>query len=84
MKRYNEFDKIPKEIVDVLVTMASLYDESDPHIITNAPVKHVIDTGDAKPVVCNRRRFLPKEEAVINEMVTSLLEKKVLQSSSSS
>lgn len=80
----DEFATIPKEVVELLVTMSTLYDESEPHTITNAPVKHSIDTGDARPIVRHRRRFSPKEENVINEIIQSLLEKKVLQTSTSS
>lgn len=78
-----QFKDMPKEIVDVLLTMPSLYDESEVQTITNAPIQHTIDTGDAAPVVRRRRRVSPKEDAVINEAVDALLEKGVLQPSKS-
>lgn len=78
------FKDIPEEIVVILRTMPSLYDESEQQTITNVPVQHIIDTGDTAPVVRRRRRFSPKEEEVINTEVDKLLKKGVLQPSKSS
>lgn len=77
------FTGIPEEIVDILTSMPSLYDESEVQTLTTAPVVHRIETGDANPVVSRGRRLSPKENDVVDQEVEKLLKKGVIRPSKS-
>ncbi|KAG0736415.1 hypothetical protein G6F57_014086 [Rhizopus arrhizus] len=51
--------------------------------ITNAPVEHCIDTGNAVPIVKRGRRLSPKESKALHEEVQKMLEAKVIRPSNS-
>ncbi|KAG2212421.1 hypothetical protein INT45_011170 [Circinella minor] len=78
-----EETKLPAEITKNLGKYPAVYDDSATQTFTNAPVKHSIDTGDAKPVSSPDYRRSPKERAVIKEQVTEMLQRGVIEPSNS-
>ncbi|KAG0862669.1 hypothetical protein G6F16_012356 [Rhizopus arrhizus] len=73
----------PKEIQAVLLLYPTLYNDEEVQTITNAPVSHRIDTGDANPIVRKGRRLSPKESSVVENEVQKLLKRGVIRISNS-
>lgn len=61
-----------------------LFEITDLQTLTNAPYKHVIETGSALPVVSRDYRKSQVEEEAIRQEVKTMLRKKVIKPSNSS
>ncbi|KAI9004301.1 hypothetical protein CLU79DRAFT_841289 [Phycomyces nitens] len=72
-----------EEIKRILEKYPKVYDQSPVQTITNAPVYHRIETGDALPVFIQRIRRSPAESKVLKEETEKMLEARVIRPSNS-
>ncbi|KAG0737152.1 hypothetical protein G6F62_009884 [Rhizopus arrhizus] len=78
----NNEDLIP-EISEAMKLYPSIFKTESIQSITNAPVEHQIDTGDARPIVKKGRRLSPKEKQALQDEVDKMLKAKVIRPSNS-
>lgn len=76
-------DEQQKALTHLLGTYETLFDFQINTLPTTTFVRHTIDTADAPPVKSRPYRVSPAERAVIEQHVTDMLQKKVIEHSSS-
>ena len=72
-----------KRLVEVLTEYSDVFSKDDFDIGNSNLVEHKIETGDAKPVKNNPRRFAPAVNAAADVIVQDLLDRKLIRPSKS-
>lgn len=71
------------EVMAIRKRFPNVFNITDRQAITNAPVEHTIDTGDAKPIVRRGRRLSPAEKKALVSEVKKMLDAGVVRESNS-